>query len=136
MGTPQELIEQYRDAFSRSDLDALVEFFGFPLQVVSVTDAAAVSVVQRTDWTVVLERLLDTYRRLGVVNAVPLALDVSQPMEAVAFVQVHWQLKGQDDRTIYDFAAVYTLARTEGQLRIVSVAHDELPKLRAAMNAR
>jgi hypothetical protein len=47
MGTPQELIEQYRDAFSRGDLDALVEFFGFPSQVVSVTDAAAVSVVQR-----------------------------------------------------------------------------------------
>jgi hypothetical protein len=136
MGTPQELIEQYRDAFSRSDLDALVEFFGFPLQVVSVTEAAAVSVVQRTDWTVVLERLLDTYRRLGVVTAVPLALDVNQPMEAVAFVQVQWELKGQDDRTIYDFAAVYTLMRTEGQLRIVSVAHNELPKLRAAMNAR
>ena len=55
-----------------------------------------------------LERLLDTYRKLGVVTAVPLALDVSQPMAAVAFVQVHWELKGQDDRTIYDFAAVYS----------------------------
>jgi hypothetical protein len=135
MGTPPELIEQYRDAFRRRDLDALVEFFGYPLQVVSVTDGAAVSVVQRTDWTGVLERLLDTYQRLGVVNAVPLALDVSQPMEGVAFVSVHWKLKRQDDRPIYDFAAVYTLVRTEGQLRIVSVAHDELPKLRAAMNA-
>ena len=136
MGTPQELIEQYRDAFSHSDLDALVEFFGYPLQVVSVTDGVAVSIVQRTDWTGALDRLLDTYKRLGVVNAVPLALDVSQPMAGVAFVNVRWQLKDQDDRPIYDFAAVYTLARTEDQLRIVSVAHDELPKLRAAMNAR
>jgi len=135
MDTPQELIEGYRDAFTRGDLPALVEFFGYPLQVVSVTDGAEVSVVQRTDWTGVLERLLDTYKRLGVVNAVPLALDVSQPMEGVAFVNVRWELRSQDDRPIYDFAAVYTLVRTEDQLRIVSVAHDELPKLRAAMNA-
>ena len=136
MGTPQELIEQYRDAFSRSDLDALVDFFGFPLQVVSVTDAASVSAVERNEWTGVLVRLLDTYEQLGVVNAVQLALEVNQPMEAVALVQVHWELQGQDDRPIYDFVAVYTLVRIEGRLRIVSIAHDELPKLRAAMTAR
>ena len=136
MGTPRELIEQYRDAFSRSDLDALVDFFGFPLQVVSVTDAASVSAVERNEWTGVLVRLLDTYEQLGVVNAVQLALEVNQPMEAVALVQVHWELQGQDDRPIYDFVAVYTLVRIEGRLRIVSIAHDELPKLRAAMTAR
>ena len=136
MGTPRELIEQYRDAFSRSDLHALVDFFGFPLQVVSVTDAASVSTVERNEWTGVLVRLLDTYKQLGVVNAVQLGLQVNEPMEAVALVQVHWELQGQDDRPIYDFVAVYTLVRIEGQLRIVSIAHDELPKLRAAMTAR
>jgi hypothetical protein len=136
MGTPQEMIEQYRDAFSRGDLDALVDFFGFPLQIVTVTDTASVSVVDRNEWTGVLARLLDNYKQLGVVNAVPLALDVSQPMEAVALVQVRWELQGQDDRPIYDFAAVYTLVRIEGQLRILSIAHDELPKLRAAMTGR
>jgi len=50
-------------------------------------------------------------------------------------VQVHWELQREDDRPIYDFTAVYTLTRTEGRLQIVSIAHDELPKLRAAMNA-
>jgi hypothetical protein len=136
MGTPQELIEQYRDAFTRGDLPALVEFFGFPLQVVSVTDAASVSVAQKDEWSGLLERLLDTYQQLGVVGAVPLAVEVSQPMEAVAHVQVHWGLRGQSDRPIYDFTAVYTLVGTDEGLRIVSIAHDELPKLRAAMNAR
>jgi len=135
MDTPQELIERYRDAFTRGDLPALVDFFGFPLQVVAVTDAASTSVLQRDEWAGVLNRLLDTYKQLGVVGAFPLALEVSQPMEAVAMVQVHWELQREDDRPIYDFTAVYTLTRTEGRLQIVSIAHDELPKLRAAMNA-
>jgi len=39
------------------------------------------------------------------VNAVQLALEVSQQMEAVALVQVRWPLQGQADRPIYDFAA-------------------------------
>ena len=135
MDTPQELIERYRDAFTRGDLPALVDFFGFPLQVVAVTDSASTSVLQRDEWAGVLNRLLDTYKQLGVVGAFPLALEVSQPMEAVAMVQVHWELQREDDRPIYDFTAVYTLTRTEGRLQIVSIAHDELPKLRAAMNA-
>jgi hypothetical protein len=135
MDTLQELIEHYRGAFTRGDLPALVEFFGFPLQVVSVTDAAAVSVAQKDEWTGRLERLLDMYKQLGVMGAVPLTVEVSQPMEAVALVQVHWDLRGKGDRPIYNFTAVYTVVRTEGQLRIVSIAHDELPKLRTALNA-
>lgn len=71
MDTPQELIERYRDAFTRGDLPALVDFFGFPLQVVAVTDAASTSVLQRDEWAGVLNRLLDTYKQLGVVGAFP-----------------------------------------------------------------
>jgi hypothetical protein len=136
MGTPKELIEQYRDAFTRGDLERLLGFFRFPLQVVSVADGASVSVVQADEWARVIARLLQTYEQLGVTSAVPLALDVSQPMDAVALVQVHWDLRGQGQRQIYDFTAVYTLVRAEGQLRIVAIAHDELPKLSAAMKAR
>jgi hypothetical protein len=136
MDTPQELIEHYRGAFTRGDLPALVEFFGFPLHVVSVAVAASVSVAQKDEWAGRLERLLDMYQQLGVMGAVPLTVEVSQPMEAVALVQVHWDLRGNGDRPIYDFNAVYTIVRTDGQLRIVSIAHDELPKLRTALNAR
>jgi hypothetical protein len=136
MSTPKELIEQYRDAFTSGDLERLLGFFRFPLQVVSVADGASVSVAQADEWARVIARLLQTYEQLGVMSAVPLALDVSQPMDAVALVQVHWDLRGQGQRQIYDFTAVYTLVRAEGQLRIVAIAHDELPKLSAAMMAR
>jgi hypothetical protein len=136
MGTSQELIEQYRDAFTSGDLERLLGFFRFPLQVVSVADGASVSVAQADEWARVIARLLHTYEQLGVLSAAPLALDVSQPMDAVAVVHVHWDLRGEGERPIYDFTAVYTLVAAAGGLRIVAIAHDELPKLNAAMKAR
>lgn len=34
---------------------------------------------------------------------------------------------------VYDFNAVYTVVETDGVLRVASIAHDELPELRAAL---
>ena len=50
-------------------------------------------------------------------------------------MRVHWALQRANGDPIYDFTAVYSLARTEGRYRIVAIAHDELLKLRAAMGA-
>ena len=137
MSAPRELIEQYRSAFASADVEALLDCFNFPLQVVSITtDQASVSIARTEDWPHVLDELLSGYERLGVAEAVPLSLEVTEPIEDVAFVRVHWALQHANGDPIYDFKAVYTLARTGGRYRIVAIAHDELPKLRAAMGAQ
>ena len=131
-----ELMEKYRSAFSRGDLPALMECFGFPLQVVSADGAgASVSVAVAENWPDVLQRLFDTYQRLGVVDAVALALTIDEPMTSVALVRAHWALQRENGDSVYDFTAVYTLADRDGQLRIVAIAHDELSALRAAIDA-
>jgi hypothetical protein len=137
VSAPRELIEQYRSAFASADVEALLDCFNFPLQVVSITtDQASVSIARTEDWPHVLDELLSGYERLGVAEAVPLSLEVTEPIEGVAFVRVHWALQHTNGDPIYDFKAVYTLARTHGRYRIVAIAHDELPKLRAAMGAQ
>ena len=80
-----------------------------------------------------LARLLSAYKRLGVTDCVPRAVEISEPMDAVAVVRVHWALQRQDRKPVYDFSAVYTLALAASRLRIVALAHDELPKLQAAL---
>ena len=134
MGAPQEFVERYRTAFTQADLSALIDCFAFPLQVVSVIDGEALnSVAYVEDWSAVLERLLSAYKRLGVTDCVPRAVEISEPMDAVAVVRVHWALHREDREPLYDFTAVYTLALATGRLRIVALAHDELPKMQAAM---
>jgi hypothetical protein len=130
-------MDQYRSAFASADVDALLDCFNFPLQVVSLTtEQASVSIARTEDWPHVLDELLSGYERLRVVEPVPLSLEVTEPIEGVAFVRVHWALQRANGDPIYDFKAVYTLARTDSRYRIVAIAHDELPKLRAALGAQ
>ena len=136
MSAAQEFIEQYGRAFAHADVDALVECFAFPVQVVSVAeDRASVSMAGPGDWQGVLEGLLGAYKRLRVADVVPLAVEVSEPIDAVAVVRVHWALQRENGGPVYEFTALYTLARQDDRLSIVAIAHDELPKLQAALRA-
>jgi len=134
MSAPQEFMEQYRTAFVHADLSALIDCFVFPLQVVTVSHGeASSSVAYGEEWPGVLERLLGAYKRLGVADCIPLAVEVTEPMGAVAVMCVHWALQREDGEPVYDFTAVYTLVLASGRLRIVALAHDELPKMQAAL---
>ena len=128
-----ELIEEYRSAFLRADLSALVNCFHFPLQVASIdADEVSVSVAGSQDWPETLRGLLELYRRLGVANAAMLAVEILQPLDPVAVVRVHWDLQRADGTSVYDFTAVYTMVRMDGTRKIIAISHDELPKIRAA----
>jgi hypothetical protein len=70
---------------------------------------------------------------LGVTDCVPLVIEITHPMDVIAVVQVRWILHRRNRQPVYDFTAVYTLARAEDGLRIVAIAHDELPKMQAAL---
>jgi hypothetical protein len=136
MSTPQSFFDEYAGAFARYDARALAELFAFPFHVVSITeDPTAISVSTRDDWLPVLDGLLASYRRLEVAGGVPLELEVSELTDRACSVRVHWELRKDDGSAIYDFAAVYTLAQVAGAWRVFAIAHDELPKLQAALRS-
>ena len=126
----QQLLDDYRSAFLRADLDALVNCFGFPLQVASVIgDEVSVTVARSEDWPEALRGLLDLYRRLEVADAVMLAVEISQPLDPVASIRVHWSLERADGSSVYDFTALYTLARVASNFKIIAIAHDERSRM-------
>jgi hypothetical protein len=128
-----ELMARYRSAFVRADIEALLDCFRFPLQVVSIeAGQLSVSVASSEGWSQVLQRLLNAYERLRVADAVPLTLELNEPIKGLTVVQAHWALQREDGTRLYDFTAAYTLGQVSGELRIIALAHDELPKLRAA----
>lgn len=136
MSALHTFFDDYRRAFARADPEALAELFAYPVQVVSATeDAAAISVSNRDEWRSVLEGLLGAYRSLGVAEGVPVELQVSELTPRVSSVRVHWELQREDGSAIYDFTAVYTLAHVDGGWRACGIAHDEVPKLQAALSA-
>ena len=128
--------DEYRTVFASFDRDALMELFVFPLQLVGATQAgASVSALGRDDWPALLDGLFEAYRVLGVAGAEPLELATLDVAPEVVSARVHWELQRADGVAVYDFAAIYTLVDVSGSLRIAGIAHDELPKLEAALSA-
>ena len=128
--------DEYRATFARYDAEALADLFAFPFHVVSDTEEIApMSVANRDDWLGVLQGLLGGYRTLGVASGEPLELAVTELTPRLASARVHWELRRDDGSAIYRFTAVYTLARVGGRWRVAAIAHDELPKLQAALSA-
>ena len=126
--------DDYRQVFAAFDGDALLTRFAFPMHVVSATDdGASVFSATAEDWPAVLAGLFDAYRSLGVVEARPIQMDVTELTGNVATAHVHWELCREDGSVVYAFTGIYTLVVADGTRRITAIAHDELPKLGAAM---
>lgn len=126
--------DSYRRAFERYDVGAVAGHFAFPVHIAG--DAAEVSVrvvPTRDDWLPQLDRLLGMYRALGVHSARLLESSAHEISEHLVLVTARWALADAAARPLYQFGAAYTLARTDRNLRIVALAHDELPQYQAAL---
>jgi len=131
----QAFFDTYRETFARYDAAALADLFTFPLQVVGDADQVTpISIGSRDDWLPVLDGLLGAYRTLGVAGGEPLEIDANELTPRLSSTRVHWELRREDGSAIYDFTGVYTLVVVDGQWRVAGIAHDELPKLTAALS--
>ena len=130
----RSFFDTYRETFARYDAAALADLFAFPLQVVSDAEQITpLSIASRDDWVGVLEGLLSGYRTIGVAGGDPLEIDATELTPRITSARVHWRLLREDGSAIYEFTAVYTLVLAGGQPRVAGIAHDELPKLTAAL---
>jgi hypothetical protein len=130
-------IDSYRRTFEAFDVDAICGAFGFPVQVIGdagpAGDVGVVAVPAVEAWRPQVERIVGAYRVLGVASATVESLAITEVTPRIAHATVRWGLHGADGGTIYAFTASYTLTETADGPRIVGIAHDETPKLAAAV---
>lgn len=133
----QEFLDAYRAAFEAFDVTAVAGFFAFPCQVTSEAAEVTITAVPTLDaWTPQIERIIDAYRALGVATAVMGPLQVLGVTPRLAQAAVRWRLRDADGGTIYEFDASYSLADLGDGFRITAIAHNESPRLRAALGSR
>ncbi|HYD52028.1 MAG TPA: hypothetical protein VEA99_05350 [Gemmatimonadaceae bacterium] len=127
-------LDSYRAAFERRDIDGIVDLFTFPCHVTGDGEPASLEIASsREDFRPIIQRILDAYERIGLKSPTIESVWTDTISPRLAVVRVGWHLRNADEATLYEFTSVYTLAEVEGRLRVSAVAHDELPKLRAAL---
>jgi hypothetical protein len=130
----EAFIDAYRGTFETFDVAAIAAWYAFPVQVVGEGDGVAVTVVAaREAWTPQIERIVGAYRLLGVADADVTRLEIDEVTPGIAHATVTWSLRTASGDPVYEFTASYTLADLPEGTRIVAIAHDETPKLLAAV---
>ena len=124
----------YCTAFIRQDAPAIAKHFA-DLVHVAGDDGRDVSVHVATadEWRKTIDGLLDMYRAIDVafVEATALATDALSPRLVQA--RVRWALSDRAAKPLYEFDAMYTLARHTEKFRITAIAHNEIPELRRCL---
>ncbi len=121
----------YCTAFIRQDAPAIVKRFA-DLVHVSSDDGRGVTVRVATaeEWRATIDRILEMYRAIdvGSVEAIGLATDALSARLVQA--RLRWALYDKAARPLYEFDAMYTLARHTETFRITAIAHNEIPEYR------
>jgi hypothetical protein len=130
----EAFIDAYRRTFEMFDVAAIAACYAFPVQVIGEADGVSVVSIPSADrWIPQVERIVGAYRLLAVTGANVTRLDIAQVTPGIVHATVTWSLHTASGDPVYDFTASYTLADLPGGTRIVALAHDETPKLLAAV---
>jgi hypothetical protein len=130
----QAFLDSYQRAFEAFDAVAIVDQFCYPCQITSDAGEITVTIVPtREAWIPQIERLVGTYRAIGVHAAEQVELRLIELTPRLAQAAVRWRLVDRDGRQLYEFDASYTLADFGHGFRIGAIAHNEAPRLNALL---
>lgn len=124
----------YCAAFIRQDAPAIAKYFADEVHVTSDNGRDVdVHVASGAEWRQTIDRLLDMYRAIdvGSVEATGLATDALSSRLVQA--RLRWALGDRAGRPLYEFDAMYTLARHTEIFRITAIAHNEIPQYRQCL---
>jgi hypothetical protein len=125
----------YCAAFIRQDAPAIARHFADSVHVASDSgDAVSVRVASAAEWRKTIDQLLEMYRAIdfGSAEATGLGTDPLSPRLVQA--RLSWALRDRAGRPLYEFDALYTLARHTELFRITAIAHNEIPHYRGCLS--
>ena len=124
----------YCTAFIRQDAPAIAKLYADTVHVSTDTgDDVSVHVVSATEWRKTIDRVLEMYRAIDFGSAEALAVASDAMSSRLVQARVRWALYDKNARPLYEFDAMYTLARHSDLFRITAIAHNEIPQYRRSL---
>jgi len=125
------LLPTYCTAFIRLDAPAIARHFADQVHIASETGKTVrVQVATSAEWRKTIDQLLEMYRAINFGSADATAMSVDALSPRLVQASVHWALRDRTTAPLYEFDALYTLARHEERFRIIAIAHNEIPHYR------
>jgi hypothetical protein len=124
----------YCTAFIRQDAPAIARHFADSVHVATdVGDDVNVLVANGPEWRTTIDRILEMYRAIDVGSVVATGLATDALSGRLVQARLRWALSDKAARPLYEFDAMYTLARHTETFRITAIAHNEIPEYRRVL---
>lgn len=125
---------KYCSAYIRQDAAAICKHFADLVHISSDTgDRVTVHVATNDEMLKTTAHLLEGYRAIGFATAEALAVATDEMSSRLVQARVLWLLRDKAGEPIYEFDAMYTLARHTEIFRITALAHNEIRQYRRAL---
>jgi hypothetical protein len=127
----------YATAYIRQDVPAVCRHFADLIHISGDTgDRVSVHVETVTEMQKTVEHLISMYREIDFGFAEVLALAIDEMSPRLVQARLRWLLRDKAGKPLYEFDAMYTLARHAERFRITALAHNEMPQYRRCLAAR
>jgi hypothetical protein len=94
----------YRSAFDGYDAEEIVRFYAFPCRIVSDGDkVASMPFKEPTPLKLVVERVLELHRKIGVTSGRPLLLEITELSPKLAGMMLRYEMQDADGAPLYDY---------------------------------
>jgi hypothetical protein len=124
----------YCTAFIRQDAPAIARLFADIVHVTTdVGDDVNVRVENASECRSTIDRILAMYRAIDVGSLVATGLATDPLSIRLVQARVRWALSDKNARPLYEFDAMYTLARHTETFRITAIANNEIPEYRRCL---
>jgi hypothetical protein len=96
-------------------------------------DDVRVHVANPAEWRKTIDRILAMYRAIDVGSLEATGLATDALSSRLVQARLRWALSDRASRPLYEFDAMYTLARHTETFRITAIAHNEIPEYRRCL---
>ena len=121
----------YVTAYIRQDVPAICGHFADTVHISTDTgDKVTVHVATNAELLQMIAQQLERYRSMGFGSAEILALATDEMSPRLVQARLRWLLLDKAGEKLYEFDAMYTLARHTEIFRITALAHNETPQYR------
>ena len=121
----------YCTAFIRLDAPAVSGHFADQVHLASETgESVRTQVANSAEGRKTIDHLLEMYRAINFGWAEVTAMSLHALSPRLVQARLRWALQDSERAPLYDFEALYTLARHDKTFRIIAIAHNEIPQYR------
>jgi hypothetical protein len=121
----------YVTAYIRQDVPAICKHFADLVHISGDNgDRVTVHVETNAEMSKTMGHLMEMYRAINFGSAEVLALGTDEMSPRLVQARLRWLLRDKAGKPLYEFDAMYTLARHTELFRITALAHNEIPEYR------